>query len=137
MNDPFTERLGRLTPDTTGLDRDALLFQAGRASVHPKRHWPAVAGLLFMSQTATLAFFLTRKVEPATNVVVVPQPQSVTPAIGPENKPVSIDPREWVYRRAAQNANVDDLPTQPPIENSLPPGKVLTVLSVSSVLTID
>ena len=45
MSGPL-ERLGRFTPDGSGIDRDALLFAAGRASVKPDRRWQSVAGLL-------------------------------------------------------------------------------------------
>jgi hypothetical protein len=136
LNDPLAEKLGRLTPDTTGLDRDALLFQAGRASAHPRRVWPALAGLLAMSQAATLLFFLTRPPEPARTVVVAPAPE--TPALREESdRPASDEPREWTYRRAIQSGNIDDLPKQPPIENAVAASEVLTVRSVSAMLAVE
>ena len=36
MSEPFLERLSRFTPDAGGLDRDALLFAAGRALRPPE-----------------------------------------------------------------------------------------------------
>lgn len=54
MTEPFLEQLSRFTPDSTGLDRDALLFAAGRASVRPARAWKIVTGLLAASQLLTL-----------------------------------------------------------------------------------
>jgi hypothetical protein len=54
MSEPLEARLGRFTPDVTGLNRDALLFAAGRASVRPRRRWQALAGALAASQLLTL-----------------------------------------------------------------------------------
>jgi hypothetical protein len=54
MSEPLAERLSRFTPDATGLDRDALLFAAGRASVRPSRRWQTLAGVLAVSQLLTL-----------------------------------------------------------------------------------
>ena len=54
MSEPFAERLSRFTPDGSGLDRDALLFAAGRASVRHNRRWRVVAGGLAASQLLTL-----------------------------------------------------------------------------------
>jgi hypothetical protein len=56
MSEPLAERLSRFTPDATGLDRDALLFAAGRASVCPGRPWQALAGVLAVSQLLTLVW---------------------------------------------------------------------------------
>jgi hypothetical protein len=54
MSEPIAERLSRFTPDASALDRDALLFNAGRASVHPNRGWTAAALTLAASQLLTL-----------------------------------------------------------------------------------
>jgi hypothetical protein len=54
MSEPFAERLSRFTPDGGGLDRDALLFAAGRASARPNRRWAALAAALAASQVLTL-----------------------------------------------------------------------------------
>ena len=37
MSEPILERLSRFTPDAGRLDRDALLFAAGRESARPNR----------------------------------------------------------------------------------------------------
>lgn len=54
MSEPLEERLSRFTPDATGLNRDALLFAAGRASVRPSPRWQALAAVLAASQLLTL-----------------------------------------------------------------------------------
>lgn len=133
INDPLAEKLGRFTPDTTGLDRDALLFQAGQASVPARRLWPALAGLLALSQIATLVFFLTRSPEQLPPVVVV-QPLIPEQKIEVPSAPGSMEPREWTYRRAWISGNIDDLPKQPTIEHAVAPERTLTVRSVSAVL---
>ena len=50
----MSERLSRFTPNPAGLDRDAILFAAGRESARAFRVWPLVAGLLVVSQIVTL-----------------------------------------------------------------------------------
>ena len=58
MPDPLTDRLGRFTPEAGSIDRDAILFAAGRASVRPQRNWKALAGLLALTQALTLLLLL-------------------------------------------------------------------------------
>jgi hypothetical protein len=67
--DPLTDALAKFTP-VAGFDRDALLFEAGRRSARPSRRWPAVAGLLAVSQVVTL-------------VALWPRTPQVTPTPGP------------------------------------------------------
>ena len=52
--DPVTDRLSRFTPHAPGLDRDAILFAAGRRSARGSWVWKAAAGLLALSQAVTL-----------------------------------------------------------------------------------
>ena len=54
MSEPFLERLSRFTPDAGRLDRDALLFAAGRNSARPNRGWMTMAGLLAGTQALSL-----------------------------------------------------------------------------------
>lgn len=54
MSESFTERLSRFTPDGAGLDRDALLFAAGKASARPSRRWRILCSALAASQLVTL-----------------------------------------------------------------------------------
>jgi hypothetical protein len=55
MSEPFLERLSRFTPDAGVLDRDAMLFAAGRNSARPNRRWMALAGVLASTQALSLA----------------------------------------------------------------------------------
>ena len=54
MSEPVLERLSRFTPDAGRLDRDALLFAAGRSSVRPGRGWMTTAALLAGTQALSL-----------------------------------------------------------------------------------
>jgi hypothetical protein len=56
----FLEQLAKFTPDSSGLDREALLFRAGQESIRRQRFWPALACALAVTQAATLAFLLVR-----------------------------------------------------------------------------
>jgi hypothetical protein len=58
-DDPLIRQLSRFTPDGSGLDRDALLFAAGRAAARPSRRWQVLAGALAASQLVTLGLFLS------------------------------------------------------------------------------
>lgn len=75
MSDPMTDKLRRLTPDAGRLDRDELLFRAGRASVPRGRFWMLLSLTLAASQAVTLWWF-TRP-EPTAPVSPRPQAESV------------------------------------------------------------
>jgi len=59
-DDAFVQRLSRLTPTPAALDRDALLFAAGRASARGSRPLVALASALATSQLLTLVFLWPR-----------------------------------------------------------------------------
>jgi hypothetical protein len=91
--DPVTDRLARFTPAADGLDRDAVLFEAGRRSARGSRLWPLAAALLAVSQVATVIVLWPR--EPATPTAI----PAVPPAAGPAREltpvPRSADPGLW------------------------------------------
>ena len=64
MSEPFLERLSRFTADSRGLDRDALLFAAGRASARPSRGWKSLASALAVTQLFSLVVLWPRTVPP-------------------------------------------------------------------------
>ena len=66
--------LGRLQPAKTGLDRDQLMFNAGRASARSSRPWQAASGLLMV----TLLYSLFMR-EPITEIVGHPVREPVVP----------------------------------------------------------
>jgi hypothetical protein len=77
MSETFAENLKRFTPDSAGLDRDALLFAAGRASARRHPLWAAAAGLLLASQMTTLVLLWPRPHEALEGPVL----QSVPPFV--------------------------------------------------------
>ena len=89
--DPVTDRLARFTP--AGLDRDALLFEAGRRSGRGSRLWPLAAGILAASQAVTLFVLWPR--ESATSVSAPTVSPAVAPASAPTSPPASADPGLW------------------------------------------
>ncbi len=87
MSELLAERLSRFTPDSGGLDRDALLFAAGRASARPNRRWVALAAALAASQVLTLVSLWPRANPPA------PAPPPAPFALpGPSDAPPPGDP---------------------------------------------
>jgi hypothetical protein len=132
MSEPVAERLSRFTPERGGLDRDALLFAAGRASARPSRGWMALAGALAASQMLTLALFWPRPLPSGSDVVA--DAVAVAPAevlSSPEPAPSAL----WALRQrllepgqpAPEPAAQDVIPDPPP----------LRVFPVSSDLLLD
>jgi hypothetical protein len=68
MSESFLERLSRFTPDSGSLDRDAMLFAAGRASARPNRGWIALASVLASSQALSLALLWPSSTPPTSGL---------------------------------------------------------------------
>ncbi len=128
MSEDFAERLSRLTPDGTGLDRDALLFAAGRASVRPHRRWRIAAGALAASQLLTLV--LLWPPTPHQGADAPRSPFASAPPVAVESpSPAPMDAHAWTMNRRLLDsagdlppvAGVDDLvPDDPPLRASSP-----------------
>lgn len=110
MSEPILKVLGQFTPDQGKLDRDALLFAAGKASAKPNRPWINLVGVLLVSQILTLVLLWPtspgqdksiiahkRETEPARESKQ-PSPESITnlvsqqefwPNSPPTNPPLS------------------------------------------------
>jgi hypothetical protein len=80
MPEPFLERLSRFTPDGGGLDRDALLFAAGRGSARANGGWKAIATLLAASQVLSLVLLWPQRVPPGGGLSVAVNDLEVRPA---------------------------------------------------------
>jgi hypothetical protein len=131
MSEPFAERLSRFTPDAAGLDRDALLFAAGRASVRPNRRWQILAVVLAASQLLTLVSLWPRTPPPS---LPAPLAESEPPAAAPA--PLPRDPFSLEAMRERVLSNGDDW-TAPPSDEPMvapdpplrafgtPPAKIL------------
>ena len=76
MSEQFFERLSRFTPDAGKLNRDELLFEAGRRSIRPNRAWKSVASVLAVTQCLSLVLLLagSRPVQPVHSVAHDPAP---------------------------------------------------------------
>jgi hypothetical protein len=109
MSEPLADRMKRFTPEGAALDRDALLFNAGRASVRPGHGWKLFALSLVFSQVATLGLLWPRPA-PRTSPSLIQPPQQ--PA-EPSSPPPSFDPSEWLVlnHRASVAAETDFPPT--------------------------
>ena len=99
MSEPILERLSRFTPDAGRLDRDALLFAAGRSSARPNRGWMTLASLLAGTQALSLALLWPHSSPPVerstVSVVGVPAPSA---APEPPASGASDDPGLWSAR---------------------------------------
>jgi hypothetical protein len=82
--DPVLDKLGRFTPDATGINRDEWLFAAGRASARTPRGWKAAAGVLALTQAAILVAWLSAPRVPAPTVPVISPAAVSLPAEGPD-----------------------------------------------------
>ena len=126
--DPVFDKLARFSPSAGGLGRDAILFAAGRASARSRRLWPAIAGVLAVTQTITLALLL-----------MPPSPREIptnnqTPAASPPA--VELQP-EYQNDGAIQVwTDPDRWPQEAPVADPAPPAPVWTILSAKG-LSLD
>ena len=111
MSEPILERLNRFTPDAGRLDRDALLFAAGRASARPNRGWMTLASLLAGTQALSLVLLWPHSSpsigKPTVSIASVPAPSAAPgpPAIG-----ASANPGLWSARRGLLESDSHDRP---------------------------
>jgi hypothetical protein len=111
MSEPSLERLSRFTPDSGGLDRDALLFAAGRSSARPARGWIALASVLTGTQTLSLLLLWPRPIPPPGRSTV---PVASAPAPPAANEPpaseASANPGLWTARHGLRESKTEDAP---------------------------
>ncbi len=129
MPESFAERLSAFTPDGTGLDRDALLFAAGRASAHVNRGWTTLACTLAASQLLTLVLFWPKSAAPVNVVSDLPPVSSNLTQIQPSSDLdagalPAFDSRAFAWRDG-------DLPPASPIESMAPESPPLHALDRS------
>jgi hypothetical protein len=118
MSEPLTDRLSRFTPDATGLDRDALLFAAGRASARPNHGWATVAVALAACQLLTLVMLWPRSTPSGTVLATAHRAAEALPRPTPP-PPDAAEP--WSLHRLTREAEAGDLPP-PSAADSLVPG---------------
>jgi hypothetical protein len=128
-DDQVISRLSRFTP-SPGLDREALLFEAGRASARPGGRWIALAGTLAASQLFILGFLLwPRALPPGSGPgPVLPSPVAV------ETAPLPPSPSQlWNLREQALESD-GNLPPSPPVDQPVAAEPPLRVFDVNSIL---
>lgn len=133
--DPCIDKLARFTPNPAALDRDALLFNAGRTSVKSSRVWPILTVVLGMSQVMTLIFFwqesapIMQPVSPGTTPAYMLPASEVSPVL-----PASpIDPSLWTLQHRWLDQT--EIPPVPPAaENTVDSPPPLTVFSIPQAL---
>ena len=125
------EKLGQFTP-VTKLNRDELLFAAGRASARSPRVWKWLAGGLALAQSVTLAawFYMT----PLASPVVPTKPTSVeAPLRNPDPPPLPPEPNSYLEltRRITENGLPRSVPgtnetgpLSPPLTAGSRPGSI-------------
>jgi hypothetical protein len=120
MSEELTERLSRFTPDGGALDRDAVLFAAGRASARPSRRWVALAGGLAASQLLTLVLLWPRPVVPDV-APVAESPPTIAPAPSeePDPQPPAGSLASWALWQQDAGGQID-LPPLRPVANLRP-----------------
>jgi hypothetical protein len=125
MSDPLIDRVKRFTPEGRGLDRDALFYAAGRASVPSPRGWMALAGVLALSQVLTLLVVLARPAAPGpVSPAPAPAPARPVETPAPEASPSEL----LALRRHALREG--ELPRPAPSGSLVPPPAPLPALSV-------
>ena len=122
--DPLTDALARFTP-AAGLDRDELLFRAGRASNRTGRLWRGAAVLLLATNATTLAFWLSSPAQPGVVVETRPAPIPEHPVEPAPTEPETMPP-SWIVTAR----RTGELPPPPPgTDAPLIESKPLTIRS--------
>ncbi len=134
--DDVIDALAAFTPDAGRLDRDDLLFRAGRASARPNRWWQRLAAALAVSQAATLVALAPRPtpVPPvAPDRRDAPRPAAAPFPPPPVDSDPSPDPVPGSYAALRDSVATGRLPPVPPAADGLHVSdRPLTVLSARS-----
>jgi hypothetical protein len=110
MSEPF-ERLIRFTPDAGRLERDALLFAAGRASARPNRGWMTLAALLASTQVLSLVLLWPPAAPPGPGSPAPVAGAPALPATVERARPQpSADPGLWSARPQLLEAEPEKQP---------------------------
>ena len=113
MSEPFLERLSRFTPDAGGLNRDALLFAAGRNSARPNSRWISLAGLMAGTQVLTLVFLWPSPTRPGGGVAVKQvTPPAQTVIFEPRAAEAVTSPGVWSARQSLLELEPEDRPAE-------------------------
>ena len=118
MSEPFLERLSRFTPDSGSLERDALLFAAGRRSARANRGWIALAAVLAASQVLTLVLLWPSPAPYPTGGLTPRRPPPADAAPEPPAADTPASPDIWSVRHGLGELEATD---------RTPPGTGVTI----------
>jgi hypothetical protein len=130
MSEPFLERLSRFTPDAGSLERDALLFAAGRGSARPNRMWMTLAALLASTQVLSLVLLwpqpMSRIDGSSLFTATPPMPRPATESAAPE---APANTGLWTVHQGLSESELEERPdntvtlidTEPPLRAFAPP----------------
>jgi hypothetical protein len=110
MSESFLERLSQFTPDSGALDRDALLFAAGRASARANRGWIGLAALLATTQALALAVLWSQPT-PRVGRGFSVATSSAPPAVREHSTTQAMaSPGVWTIRHELRESEIEDGP---------------------------
>ena len=113
MPEDVTDKLTKFTP--TGLDRDAVLFAAGKTAGRGSRVWKWLAAALAVSNAVTLTVFLWPRMPTAPTPTVPTSNSAPLPIVMPSG-----------------NLSADDLPPLAAADGLVPDGPLLTAGSLDA-----
>src|SRR5262245_29789803 len=109
MSESFLERLSRFTPDPGRLERDALLFAAGRRSARPNRGWIALATALAGTQALSLALLVLHPTPPPAHLPGPAASGTSSPAMSePATARAPDSPGLWSARQRLLESDPED-----------------------------
>lgn len=125
MSERLSQLLSQFTPSGK-LDRDALIFQAGRASARPNRMWQGMVAALVLSQIITLTYLWqgngsSSPPTRAENKQLTPNDR-VNESVEPKSSPDSTEPQWLTHQPLVDRAYLTQLlpssemvPQEPPL----------------------
>jgi hypothetical protein len=136
-HDPVLGKLAQFTPDRGHIDRDGLLFAAGRASAPKARGWKIAVFVLAISQAAILIVWIAGI--QTTNPPLNPSVRSIDSQNGlPSSEPsTNVPDPAGSYVEIVRRWERDALPPPAPIADPNPPDPILSVAAGQRALESD
>jgi hypothetical protein len=132
------EKLTRFTPTSATIDRETMLFAAGRASALGQRWWKIAVTILAISQCATLALWLAsgRAPQSTSGAEAISDPRIPAEYDLPPSQPVELTAGNSCGEMLRQWEKSGSLPS-PSAPEPAPPQQVLSIGTSYKVLTTD
>jgi len=114
----MTDRLTRFTPHAPGIDRDAILYAAGRRAARGSWLWKAAAGLLAASQAITLVALWPKPpaaVAPVAPAAISPAPEPPSPSVPPPPDIWTAGSRPDVVQQSEPLTTIQFVQADPPL----------------------